>query len=127
MPTKDVLSLEVMRAVDELRNPDSIAVPPAKARATEVKMARTLVESLSDTWDPTAHPNTYRKALEKLVAAKRTVAVESREPAAKASEKVVDLMDALRKSLGRERASGSRKAPRRRRDAGTRRRGAASA
>jgi DNA end-binding protein Ku len=125
MPSKDVLSLEVMRAIDELRNPDSIVVPPGRPRAAELKMARTLVESLADTWDPTAHPNTYRKALEKLVAAKRTVAVEAGEAAAKAPKKVVDLMDALRKSLGRERASGSGKGPRRRRGAGTRRRGAA--
>jgi non-homologous end joining protein Ku len=39
-------------------------------------MARSLIESMSETWDPTAHPNTYRKALEKLVASKRKFVIE---------------------------------------------------
>jgi DNA end-binding protein Ku len=123
MPSRDALALEVMREFDELRDP--VAVPPTKARAAEVKMARSLVESMSTTWDPTEHPNTYRKGLEKLVAAKRTVAVDAGEPAAAAPKKVVDLMEALRKSLGQERAHAGRATPRRRREAATRRRGAA--
>jgi DNA end-binding protein Ku len=105
---------EVMREIDELRNPDAFAVGHAKASAAEVKMARTLVESMSDTWDPTEHPNVYRKALEKLVASKRTVAVGATERG-EAPRKVVDLMEALRKSLGQERGRG--KAPSRRRGA----------
>ena len=71
-------------------------------------MARSLIESMSDTWDPTQHPNTYRKALQKLVASKRTFAVETPEEGEKPA-KVVDLMDALRKSLGQTRKAGSRK------------------
>jgi DNA end-binding protein Ku len=113
LPGPDVLALEVMREVDELRNPDAFEVGHTKASAAEIKMARTLVESMSDTWDPTEHPNVYRKALEKLVAAKRTVAVGAPERG-EAPSKVVDLMEALRKSLGHERARGRGKASRRR-------------
>jgi DNA end-binding protein Ku len=121
MPTEDVLALEVMRELGELRNPDSLDVGHGKASAAEVKMARSLIESMSDTWDPTEHPNTYRKALEKLVASKRTVAVVSEEGGEAAPKKVVDLMDALRKSLGQERAGG-RKTTSRRKGEGTGRR-----
>ncbi len=105
MPGPEVLALEVMRELDELRSPDGLDVGHAKPTAAELKMARSLVESMSDEWDPTAHPNTYRKALEKLVASKRTFVVSPREHG-EAPAKVVDLMDALRKSLGRERAHG---------------------
>ena len=122
LPSKSVLSLMVMREFDELRDADDLDVTHAKAGPAELKMARQLIDSMSETWDPTAHPNTYRKALEKLVASKRKFAVP--EPEAKEGEprKVVDLMEALRKSLGQERggtrASGRSKS-------GSRRRGAA--
>lgn len=108
MPMKGIIALEVMRELDELRSPDHLEVPKGKASAAELKMARSLIESMSDTWDPTQHPNTYRKALEKLVASKRRFALEVPEEGEKPA-KVVDLMDALRKSLGQARKSGSRR------------------
>jgi DNA end-binding protein Ku len=123
LPSKTSLSLMVMREFDELRDPEDLDVPHAKATAAEVKMARSLIDSMSDTWDPTAHPNAYRKALEKLVASKRKFAVA--EPEAKEGEprKVVDLMEALRKSLGETRKGTQSKSGRGR--SGSRRRGAA--
>ncbi len=124
MPTEDVLALEVMRELGELRNPDALDAGHAKVSAAELKMARSLIESMSATWDPTEHPNTYRKALEKLVASKRTVAVTAEERGEAAPTKVVDLMEALRQSLGQERAHGG-KATSRRKGVGAKRRGAA--
>jgi DNA end-binding protein Ku len=115
LPSKSVLSLEVMRELDELRDPEALDVHHAKAGAAEVKMARTLIESLSRTWDPTAHPNVYRKALEKLVASKKTFMVAPAARGEPPKGKIVDLMEALRKSLGEERArSGGKRAARRR-------------
>ena len=67
-------------------------------------------------WNPTGHPNTYQKALQKLVASKRTFAVGATEKG-EAPAKVVDLMDALRKSLGQEKRRGCGKAATRRRSA----------
>lgn len=124
MPTEDVLALEVMRELGELRSPDALDAGHAKATAAELKMARSLIESMSATWDPTEHPNTYRKALEKLVASKRTVAVMPEERREGEPRKVVDLMEALRQSLGQERARGG-KATSRRKGEGTKRRGVA--
>ena len=44
-------------------------------------MARTLIEQMSGEFDPTEHPDLYRKALEKLLASKRRFALEE-EPEA---------------------------------------------
>jgi len=128
MPAEDVLAIEVMRELGELRSPDSLDAGHAKASAAELKMARSLIESMSDSWDPTEHPNTYKKALEKLVASKRTVAVAAEERGEAAPKKVVDLMEALRASLGQERGQerrGGKSASPRKGARTSRRRGAA--
>jgi DNA end-binding protein Ku len=105
-----VLTLEVMRDAGELRDPNALDVPETAAKPAETKMARTLVQEMSARWDPAAHPDTYRAALEKLLAAKRTFALPAGAKG-EAPAKVVDLMEALRKSLGRkpEHAAGAAK------------------
>jgi DNA end-binding protein Ku len=81
-----------------------------------VKMAKLLIDQMSEEWDPTEHPNEYRRALEKLLASKRTFGLKAAEAKSGArGAKVVDLMEALRKSIagpgGRAKArkSGSRR------------------
>jgi DNA end-binding protein Ku len=116
MPGPKVLSLEVMREFDEVRAPADLGAGHAKATAAERKMARSLIDSMSATWDPTAHPNTYRKALDKLLATKKVVVPE--RPAAgeggRGKGRVVDLMAALKASLGTRGAhTAPARAPRR--------------
>jgi DNA end-binding protein Ku len=106
VPGTHVLSLEVMREAKELRDPDDLDVPRAKPSPAELKMARTLVESMSDTFDPTAHPDRYRETLEKHLAKKPE---RGEKPA-----KVVDLMEALKQSLGEARGAAGKRATRRR-------------
>jgi DNA end-binding protein Ku len=122
IPGPEALSLEVLRPFEELRDPADLGVPAAgkkAARPGEVKMARLLIDRMSEEWDPTQHPDEYRRALEKLLASKRKFAVHSGGKERGEEGKVVNLMDALRKSLegtsGRTRAtrakrSGARKA-----------------
>ena len=115
LPGPEVLALEVMRETSELRSPDRLATGKATVRAPEVKMARTLIEQMSGEFDPTEHPNRYRKALEKLLASKRRFALEEApaEAEGKKGAKVVDLMDALKRSLaesGSKRRTGKRRA-----------------
>jgi DNA end-binding protein Ku len=107
-PTGNVLALEVMRMASELRDPKRLAVKTVAARANEIKMAMSLIEQMTEEWDPTEHPNVYRKALEKLIAHKRKVDVAELE-AERPKGKVVDLMQALKESL----ESGRRKPARR--------------
>jgi DNA end-binding protein Ku len=117
LPVPEALALEVMRPFEEMRDPTKLGVPSSGKKAAEVKMARLLIDQMSEEWDPTEHPNEYRRALQKLLASKRTFGVEAAEGKGRAEEgKVVDLMEALRKSLGqaggraKARRSGSRKA-----------------
>ena len=98
IPGKKALSLEVMRSFEELRDPGELPIPSSEKKSAEVKMARLLIHQMStEGWDPTQHPNEYRRALEKLLSSKRKFALkEAKEP-----ENVVDLMEALRRSVGK--------------------------
>lgn len=103
LPHGDVLALEVMRPFDELRSADRFDIPSAKAGEAEKRMARRLIDEMAAEWEPRAHPNRYRATLEKLLAGRPRFALEEGaeeqgEGTAKAG-KVVDLMEALRRSL----------------------------
>jgi DNA end-binding protein Ku len=104
IPGQEALSLEVLRTFEELRDPGELPIPASAKRSAEVKMARLLIDQMStEKWDPTQHPNEYRKALQKLLASKHKFPVKQ---AAKGEENVVDLMSALRQSLSQ--AGGGR-------------------
>src|SRR3954451_19534903 len=96
-----VFVLEMILWPDEIREPafgfldDDIEV-----RQQELKMAESLIESLSGDFEPDQYSDNYREALQALIEAKvegREV-VQPSEPAAE-SGTVVDLMSALRASV----------------------------
>jgi DNA end-binding protein Ku len=120
LPGQKALALEVMRPFEELRDPAELPIPARDKKSAEVKMARMLIDQMStEGWDPTQHPNEYRKALQKLLTSKRKFAMkETKEP-----ENVVDLMEALRRSVGK--AGGGRERPKRAASKSARRAGAA--
>ena len=121
IPGKQALALEVLRPFEELRDPGKLDVPSPAVKAPEVKMAKMLIEQMSEEWNPTQHPNEYRKALQKLLESKRKFAVAAEAPRGKKKEaEVVDLMEALRRSIGEK--GGRAKA---KRSGGARRAGAA--
>lgn len=101
----DHLALDVMYYADEVKNPREIEVPQAKLKEGELKLAQTLLDGLSnDKWQPEKYRDTYRERVLELVKKKEkggdVKAVSA--PAAKQAE-VIDLMDALKKSLARGR------------------------
>jgi len=110
IPGPQAISLETLRPFEELRSPRDLPIPASTKKSAEVKMAKMLIDQMSsEEWDPTAHPNVYKKALEKLLASKRRFAVAAPQGAGKtgrAAENVVDLMEALKKSLGQSRGAG---------------------
>ncbi len=114
MPGRREMSLAILRPFEELRDPQALPLPDIQSKPAEVKLGRTLIDQMSEqTWDPTAHPNEYRQALEALLASKKKVAVkELRQP-----DKVVDLMEALRRSVGAAKPSAKTKRPKRQRAA----------
>lgn len=111
---QQVLALELMRSFKELRDPSELPIPASTKRTAEVKMARLLIDQMStEEWDPAAHPNEYRRALERLLSGKRTFPV-AQDARAEGGGKVVDLMEALRKSVAGSSGSATRSAGRKR-------------
>ena len=110
IPGKRALALEVLRPFEELRDPADLPIRAPEKKSAEVRMARLLIDQMSEEeWDPTQHPNEYRRALEKLLSSKRKFELKEGKGKGRESENVVDLMDALRRSVGK--AGGGRAKP----------------
>jgi DNA end-binding protein Ku len=115
IPGPKVLALEALRTFDELRNPSEVKVPKTAARPGEVKLAKSLIDQMSEEdWDPAAHPDEYEKSLRKLLSAKPTFGVaDAADATAEGEDNVIDLMAALRKSVAQTREGRSRRPARR--------------
>jgi DNA end-binding protein Ku len=106
-PGEKVLMLETMYFQDEIRDPDTELdqLPEVgHSNARELSIAKQLVESLTDEWDPSRYKNTYRTRVEALVERKReghAIVVGSDE---RPRTNVVDLMSALQASIDRSRS-----------------------
>jgi DNA end-binding protein Ku len=97
-PVDGLLVLETMYYADEVRKPEK--VKSGELRKAEVEMAKSLVENLSESFDPEKYDDTYRKELLDLLRAKAK-GKKLPEPAAEEEGEVVDLMAALRESVER--------------------------
>jgi DNA end-binding protein Ku len=99
----NLLVLELMRFADELVSPDSIKFPAEKKPgAREVAMAKTLVNQMSEDWDPERYTDEYRSALLKLI--DRKIASGGKELPGEAhharrATNVIDLASVLQRSL----------------------------
>ncbi len=94
-----VFVLETMYWPDEIRAADFDTFDAeAKVRGNEIEMAKSLIESLTQPWNPEAYRDEYREALlevvEKKVAGEEIEVVPEAAPA-----RVVDLMEALKASV----------------------------
>jgi DNA end-binding protein Ku len=107
----DTLILETMFWPDEIRSTGALDLPEgaeSKVRPKELEMARSLVENLSERFDPSAYKDEYRVALEALIERKMRGEernVKRRKPEAK----VIDLMEALQASVEQSKKSGGKK------------------
>jgi DNA end-binding protein Ku len=95
----NVFVLETMFWPDEIRTPGfDVLDEEVQVRPQEVRMARSLIESLTADFEPEEFRDEYRAALEELVAKKvqgeEITYSEEAEPST-----VVDLMEALRASV----------------------------
>ncbi|MCW5891407.1 MAG: Ku protein [bacterium] len=121
LPVGDVLAVVALREPGSLRTRTPFAPRRATARPNEKKMAKTLIDEMGGDFDPMAHPNRYRKAVDALVRAKPQFVLGEAETADAGTRRkgapVVDLMEALKRSLAasaggkrRRRASAREKA-----------------
>jgi DNA end-binding protein Ku len=94
---------------DEIRDPEEEldSLPPVgDANARELAIAKKLVESLTDEWDPSRYKNTYRERVEELIEQKRAGRAVVRGSEDRPKSNVIDLMAALQASI--DRSSGKR-------------------
>jgi DNA end-binding protein Ku len=102
---ENVLVLETMYWPDEIRGVRFDELDEdVELRPQELKMARSLIDSLTDDFEPKDFHDEYREALEDLISKKvQGEEITYAEPAE--PSKVVDLMDALRASVEAAEAS----------------------
>ena len=100
-PFKDGLALHTMYYADEVRSMEHFGSATVEVKEAELKVAHQLIEALAGKFDPERFHDNYEENLRKLIDSR----LEGKEMAAVEHPRklapVVDLMDALRKSLAR--------------------------
>jgi DNA end-binding protein Ku len=105
-PKGDGIVLYKMRYPKEVRKIDDVPlVEKHKANKDELKLAKSLIDSMATTFNKMTLENTYNDAVREMVqakiAGKEIIAIEEVEP------EVVDIMTALKQSI--EQAKGKKK------------------
>lgn len=98
-----------MRWGDEVKAADDLDLPKSGAKATsptasELKMARMLVDDMSGHWDPGQYKDEFKAAVMDLVArkvkaGKTETVVEPQEESPAYADNVIDLTELLQRSL----------------------------
>src|SRR5271170_1036794 len=103
----------VMRYAEELRHPAGYfaEIKAVAVEEDQLALAEELIKRKSGKFDPEKFKDEYDVALRALVEAKVQHAPVPHEEPAQKSAKVVNLMDALRKSVERDEAAPPKKAP----------------
>src|SRR5579875_2110406 len=110
-PDGGVLALETMYFADEIRDPgkELDGLPKGqKFQKRELDMARSLIDSMTVKWAPDQYRDTYRQRVMDLIEAKRHGETVVTEGETEDSAAVLDLMQALERSLGRSKDGGKK-------------------
>jgi DNA end-binding protein Ku len=109
------LVLELLHFADELVDVGTLKIPAATPPGKrELEMATTLVDQMTDRWDPHRYTDDYASALMKLIKRKvesggKTLPGKSERP--KAASNVIDLATILQQSLDETGSGRKAKAP----------------
>lgn len=107
----EVIVLQAMRWADELREPD-FDIPSTRISRKEKNMASSLVDAYSEDFEPERFTDTYQEQLDTLIQGKLEHGEELDTEATfgetdeESGGDVVDLMEALKKSVDSRRTSG---------------------
>lgn len=118
----EVIVLNTLRYAEELREPSDLVLPDLhskKAAPTdkEIQMALSLVEGMSEAWEPERFHDTYREDVLALVKKKvkahqtKTITPPTPAPKARPSAQVIDLTALLKRSIA-EKTQGAAAKPR---------------
>jgi len=104
-PRDGALVLQTLLWPDEVRDPQLSLSEDVEVRPQELAMAESYIAALSGDFDPSEFSDEYRNALEQVIEAKvagREVVAQPEEP--RGTGQVVDLMEALRRSVAEAKA-----------------------
>ena len=120
-PRSHGLTVHTMYFVNEIRKVESYGKTDedVKLRPQEIKLAEQLVESLAEDFKPQQYHDTYQERLKALIEAKRHGKTIAEEEAPKRAP-VIDMMEALKRSLHQAEAQRGKKPMRARAAAGER-------
>lgn len=112
--TDDGLVLQQLLYAEEVRSLKDLEIEDVKVASSELQLALQLIDQISeDSYDPTQFEDEEKKrvlaAIDEKVAGKQIVASQHHEDAG--SGQVIDLMDALRASLGKKPAAKAAQQP----------------
>jgi DNA end-binding protein Ku len=109
----DLMVLNTLRYLDELKEPSELKVPKAKVTGKELDMALRLVKEMEDDWQPAKFHDTYRedilKRVKEKVKAGETEEITEPEKQKREGAEVIDLMAALKKSISAKPKKHARK------------------
>ena len=110
LPMDDAIVLNTLRYGDELRPIDDLKLPDTDLKKAgisekEIAMALTLVDGMSEQWDPSQYHDAYRNDVLAMIDQKvkahqtKTITPPQQDAPAAGSAKIVDLMALLKQSL----------------------------
>jgi DNA end-binding protein Ku len=110
-PVEDGLVLQQLLYADEVRSLKDLSIEPVTVTKGELQLALQLIDQISqDAYDPTQYVDEERKrilaAIDEKIAGKQVVA--SAHDEAPSTAQVIDLMEALRASLGKKAATSAK-------------------
>lgn len=119
--SEDGIIMNTLRYADEIRDTEGLDLPAKGLKAAgisdkELKMALSLVEGMSEEWDPSLYHDTYKEDVLALVEKKvkagqtKSITMPSKETEAKPSTNVIDLVALLKQSLGSRPGKGRKAA-----------------
>ena len=120
IPMGDALVLNLMRWGDDVKSVEGLDLPKAGAKsmspsASELKMAKMLVEEMSAAWDPADYQDEFKAAImglveQKVKAGKTETVIEPQEETPAYADNVIDLTELLQRSLRGGASKGRAKA-----------------
>ncbi len=114
-PFQDGLVLHTMYYADEVRDFKAIDIEDAPVREKEVQLAEMLIDELTEKkFNPLEYKDEYReRLLDRIKAKSHGKAIVAEEKEEEKGGEVIDIMEALRRSLEGGKAASPRRAPQR--------------
>lgn len=112
-PHEDALVMQQLRYADEIRPISEIPLGDVKVKSAELKLALQIVEQgVNDSFEPEKFEDTVRQRVMERIEHKVAGREITLEPAEQPGGQVIDLMEALKKSLSGSKAAGAKSAAR---------------